>query len=308
LAARFDAHDVTFVGDRGMLKSLQLEELTEEGFHYLTAITKPQIDTLLKRGVLQMELFEERLGEIHADGVRYLVRRNPQRAEELAEQRQDKYESFCSFLQAHNDYLTQHPKAHVETALKEVNSYAQTLRIDAWVRVESRERTLIAKRDERMFKELARLDGCYAMKTDVSDADATAETLHARYKDLGLVEQAFRNSKTAHLELRPVYVRTAPHTRAHAFTVMLAYLLRCALAHAWADLNITVEEGIRQLTTLCATEVHFPDGKTCLTIPTPRDSVAALFDALEVTSPTALPRNHTAVATKQKLNNHRKKQ
>ena len=306
LVERFDAHEVTLVGDRGMLKSLQLEELAEEGFHYLTAITKPQIDTLLARGVLQMELFEERLGEIHADGVRYLVRRNPQRAAELEAQREDKCQCVVARARARNTYLAQHPKARVETARKEVAAYARTLRIDAWARVEVEGRTLRIERDETVLAELARLDGCYVIKTDVAATDASAELLHARYKDLGLVEQVFRTGKTAHLEMRPVYVRTPAHTRAHAFVAMLAYLLRCTLARAWAALDLTVEEGLRQLTTLCATEVRFPDDKVCLTVPTPRDSLAALFDTAGVTPPTALPRNHAPVATKQKLAPHHK--
>jgi hypothetical protein len=306
LVARFDAHAVTLVGDRGMLKSLQLEELAQEGFHYLTAITKPQIDTLLGRGVLQMELFEDRLGEICTDGIRYLVRRNPQRAAELEAQREDKYQCVIARVQARNAYLVEHPKARVETARKEVAAYARTLRIEAWTRVEVQGRTVSVERDNTALLDLARLDGCYVLKTDVAATDASGELLHARYKDLGLVEQAFRTCKTAHLELRPVYVRTPAHTRAHAFIVMLAYLLRCALARAWAGLDLTVEEGLRQLTTLCATEVRFPDGKVCLTVPAPRDSVATLFAAAEVTPPTALPRNHTPVATKQKLAPHRK--
>jgi len=306
LVKRFDAQDVTLVGDRGMLKSLQLEELAGEGFHYLTAITKPQIDTLLARGVLQMELFEERLGEIESDGVRYLVRRNPQRATELQAQRDDKYRCVVARAQARTAYLAEHPKARGETAHKEVAGYAQTLRIDAWARVEIQGRTVSVQRDETVVADLARLDGCYVLKSDVAASDACAEVLHARYKDLGLVEQAFRTCKTAHLELRPVYVRTPAHTRAHAFIVMLAYLLRCTLARAWTTLDLTVEEGLRQLTTLCATEVRLPDGKTCLTVPTPRDSLAALFDAAGVTPPTALPRNHVLVATKQKLAPHRK--
>jgi transposase len=41
-AERFGAKDVTFVGDRGMIKSKQVEELGVYGFHYITAITKPQ--------------------------------------------------------------------------------------------------------------------------------------------------------------------------------------------------------------------------------------------------------------------------
>lgn len=306
LVERFDAQDVTLVGDRGMLKSLQLEELAGEGFHYLTAITKPQIDTLLARDILQMELFEDRLGEIQADGLRYLVRRNPQRAAELEAQREDKYRCVLARAQARNTYLAEHPKARVETARKEVAAYARTLRVDTWAPVEVQGRTVCVQRDETLLAELARLDGCYVLKTDVAAPDACAELLHARYKDLGLVEQAFRTCKTAHLELRPVYVRTPAHTRAHAFIVTLAYLVRCTLARAWVGLDLTVEEGLRQLTTLCATEIRFPDGKVCLTVPTPRDSVAALFAAADVIPPTALPRNHALVATKQKLVPHRK--
>jgi hypothetical protein len=306
LVVRFGARAVTLVGDRGMLKSLQLEELAGEGFHYLTAITKPQIDMLLEQGMLQMDLFEETLGEVRCGGVRYLVRRNPQRAAELDAQREDKWQSLLGRAHARNAYLTQHSKAHVETALREVDAHARTLHIDAWARVEKQERAVRVLRDETVLAELTRLDGCYVLKTDVAVADASADTLHARYKDLGLVEQAFRTCKTTHLELRPVYVRTPAHTRAHAFVVMLAYLLRCTLARAWAGLDLTVEEGLKQLSTLCATEIHFPDRKVCLTVPTPRDSVAVLFAAADITPPNALPRNHTPVATKQKLPPYRK--
>src|SRR6059058_1607994 len=55
---RFGCERVTFVGDRGMIKSGQIADLVKVGFHYITAITKPQIETLLKAGLLQMELFD----------------------------------------------------------------------------------------------------------------------------------------------------------------------------------------------------------------------------------------------------------
>ena len=47
VAKRFGGGEITFVGDRGMLKSQQVENLQDYGFHYITAITKPQIETLL---------------------------------------------------------------------------------------------------------------------------------------------------------------------------------------------------------------------------------------------------------------------
>ena len=61
---RFGGGEVTFVGDRGMIKSNQIEDLTKEGFHYITAITKPQIEKLLRTGVIEMELFDEDLAEV----------------------------------------------------------------------------------------------------------------------------------------------------------------------------------------------------------------------------------------------------
>jgi hypothetical protein len=306
LAERFGAHAVTLVGDRGMLKKLQLEELTQEGFHYLTAITKPQIETMLKSGLLQMDLFDESLCEVACEGVRYLMRRNPVRAVEISEQREDKWNSVLKRIQARNTYLTEHPKARVNTALKHVSQYAKSLHMDAWVSISNDGRVIHALRNETALAEVSRLDGCYVLKTDVASMDATGETLHARYKDLILVEQTFRASKTGHLELRPIYVRTAAHTRAHAFIVMLAYLLRRQLAKAWAGLDLTVEEGLQQLSTLCATEARFPDGAACMTVPTPRESVAALFNACGVTPPKALPKPHTQVATKKKLQSRRK--
>jgi hypothetical protein len=71
---RFGATAVTFVGDRGMLKSEQIEDLCAQGFHYITAITKPQIEKLLKEGTFQMSLFDKSLAEVtDDDGPRYVL-------------------------------------------------------------------------------------------------------------------------------------------------------------------------------------------------------------------------------------------
>ena len=67
----------------------------------------------------------------------------------------------------------------------------------------------------------ARLDGCYVIKTDLPETAASKQVVHDRYKDLTEVEMAFRTSKTVHLELRLVSVRTEDHTRGHVLAVML---------------------------------------------------------------------------------------
>ncbi len=68
-------------------------------------------------------------------------------------------------------------------------------------------------------------------------------------------------------------------------SVMLAYLLHCILARVWAELDLTVEEGLIQLASLCAIELHFPGRAACFTVPQPRSSVAALYAVADVASP-----------------------
>jgi len=63
------------------------------------------------------------------------------------------------------------------------------------------------------------------VKTSVPKEDLPAQTAHDRYKDLGLVEYAFRTMKTTLEELRPIYVRKEDRTRGHVFVVMLAYMI-----------------------------------------------------------------------------------
>src|SRR5215470_9503758 len=79
----------------------------------------------------------------------------------------------------------------------------------------------------------------------------TKEMVHDRYKDLASVEQAFRSCKTVPLEVRPIFLRLAERTRAHAFVVRLAYQIIQYLALCWSPLDVTVEEGLHALTTLC---------------------------------------------------------
>jgi hypothetical protein len=94
-----------------MIKTVQISDLKDAGFHYLTAITKPQIEALLKTEVLQLSMFDEDLIELTTEEVRYIVRRNPQRAEELAAVRQSKRERLDNYLAQKNAYLADHPRA-----------------------------------------------------------------------------------------------------------------------------------------------------------------------------------------------------
>jgi len=313
-AERFGAKEVTFVGDRGMIKSEQVEDLGAHGFHYITAITKPQIETLLDGGVIQLGLFDQGLAEVTGvDKVRYVLRRNPARAEEVRKPREDKLTSLRKELDKRQNYLKEHPRAKVETALKKLQEKCNRLRLSKWVSICAEATEITLSIDNEALKEDAKgvanprviLDGCYVLKSDLSPEAATKETIHDRYKDIASVESAFRNSKTAHLELRPIYVALAMRTKGHVFVVMMAYLIIQELAARWQRLNVTVEEGIQELSSLCANEVSFNGKVICNQIPQPRESVEKLLEAADVQMPEALPNKGVIVTTKKKLKSRR---
>src|SRR5262249_45781321 len=88
---RFGATAITFVGDRGMIKDHQIEHLGQHRFYYITAITKPQIEKLLRTRTLQLDLFDQELAEVLTEeGIRYVLRRNPMRAQEVQDTRHAK--------------------------------------------------------------------------------------------------------------------------------------------------------------------------------------------------------------------------
>ena len=307
-AQRFGCERVTFVGDRGMIKSGQIEMLAKVGFHYITAITKPQILKLIRDDVLQTELFDETVCEVQDNGVRYVLRRNPHRAEEIAASRKSKRRSVQDLVETQVTYLRDHPRATVTAAEKKVRQKLSRLRIDAWLHVETEGRGLRLVADDEKLAEVSRLDGCYVIKTDVPEEAADKQIVHDRYKDLAEVEWAFRTCKTGHLHVRPVYVRKEENTRGHVLVVMLAYLVTQTLRRAWADLDLTVEEGLKQLKTICSMEIRTPDGGTCLRIPEPRATSQALLQALNLHLPEALPHANVPVVTRKKLQGQRKKQ
>jgi hypothetical protein len=121
------------------------------------------------------------------------------------------------------------------------------------------------------------------------------------------VEWAFRTSKTVELEMRPVYVRLAERTSAHALVVMLAYRIVQELAERWGSLNLTVEEGLEELATLCATEVLVKGQARCNQIPQPRPMLQELLDLARVKMPEVLPCKGIHVATRKKLQENRKR-
>jgi hypothetical protein len=69
--------------------------------------------------------------------------------------------------------------------------------------VSCEERTLTLAKETEQLQEVEKLYGSYVLKTDFPANKAPKEVVHDRYKDLALVEWAFRTNNTVQLEMRP---------------------------------------------------------------------------------------------------------
>ena len=299
----FGCERVTFVGDRGMIKTTQIKELDEADFFYITAITKPQIEALLKESIISMSLFDSELKEVSHEGIRYILKRNPARVEDLNRMRQQKREKVEKICKIKNIYLKEHAKAKPEFAIREINEKIDKLKIDKWLHVELAnlsERELVLVEDESARKKEAEFDGCYVIKSNLSE-EVPKEIIHGRYKDLSLVEQGFRCLKTDFLEMRPWFVRKEESTRGHALIAMLSYMIIKYLKEVWKSENIKVEEGIRLLNSLSLLELSWNEEIKYYEVPEPNDQMQKLLNLAGVKLPDTVPYKKVNVYNRVKL-------
>ena len=235
IVVRFGVKRSIFVGDRGMLKGPQLAQIGDQAEH-ITALTTLQIRTLIKQKVFSLDMFQNKTHTIHHNELRYILCRNPIRQQKMQEIREKKRKSVESLVDEKNNYLERSKRASVTAACKAVSAKLKKLAIDKWLKVKSQERKLILEVDPKALDEVSELDGCYVVKTNVKESpEANSKIIYDRYKDLALVEWAFRTCKEEFLELRPHYVRKAKRTEGYVTLVMLAYKIVRYLAQLERD-------------------------------------------------------------------------
>jgi len=307
IVVRFGVKRSIFVGDRGMLKGPQLKEIGDQADH-ITALTVPQIRTLIKKNVFTLEMFQDKTHTVMHGELRYILRRNPVRQQEIAASREEKRQSINALVNAKNAYLEKSKRAREKTACKTINTKIKQLTVDKWLKVRSEGRRLILEVDSNALAEVSQLDGCYVIKTNVKEsAEASSKIIHDRYKDLALVEWAFRTGKTDFLEIRPHYVRKATRTEGHVFVVMLAYKIIRELAKCWTDIEVTIEEGIKELDSICLNTIKTKGKIPFQIIPKPRELGQRLLDALDIQLPSVVPDHGIIVSPRKKLVRHASK-
>jgi len=274
LKHRFNLENITIVGDGGMIKSGDIESIKAMGYDYITSIGKPSIEKLINDSgsKLDITLFDEDLKEIIENETRYILKQNPTRRDEIREDREAKIERFKTFVQEKSKYYNSHYRAKKETLIKSIDQKLSNLKLSKFVHydivytegdceVKDKEGTTTQKRkplaeitlsiDENALEEIKKLDGCYVIKTSLTDTrQETKEEIHKAYKTLIKVENAFKTLKTDYLEIRPLYLKTDKRIQGHIALSMLSYNIVLKLKEYITLSDLDFKSTIRELTSV----------------------------------------------------------
>ena len=303
LRLRFGATDIAVVGDRGMIKQLGKQALGEAGYKFVTALTDPQIRKLLAKKVLSPELFDEEPLAVEYEGRRLILRCNPATRDRERQRRQDQAWRIEQRLIAGNERLAKKPRAKPETLYKQAQRWLDHYGFAHWIKLQLDSRTLTWSKDAAVEAELALLDGCYVLETDLPTASADTKAVHARYMALMNVERDFRTMKTGLLELRPIFLRKAERTEGHALVTMLALKLVRELDRRVAPLGLTVEDAVTRLQGVRLVGLGEPDLALWRL---PDSYAAAQQEILAVLPPLPAPRLSLKKPIKRRLNQPRR--
>lgn len=230
----YNVEKIVFVGDRGMITKCNRDQLvTSKDLHTITALTHPEILQLLKRKVVQLNLFDDQGIEEVVDpddtSKRYLLCRNPQSSQRETTTRKRLLDLTRTGIEEIAQYQKAVPVEILGARIGKVLSKYKMNKFVNW-KIEpdpenksSRNHKITWGFDQQAIDQEQCLDGCYIITTDVDKATMDENQVVASYKRLTLVEKAFRNLKTAKIEVRPVYHKKDKRIEAHVFLCMLSY-------------------------------------------------------------------------------------
>jgi transposase len=215
LRERFGIRDVCLVADRGMISKATIAQLTERGIRYILGARLRNVkeirETVLSRGGRYREVHGPRTNSKDPSPLKV--------KQVLVEERR--------YIVCYNEEQARKDQADREAIL---NKLREQLRRGSTSLVGNKgyRKFLSAcgesafQIDESKVKAAARFDGKWVLQTDT---DLPAEEVALRYKDLLMVEDAFRTMKTI-LETRPIYHKCDDTIRGHVFCSFLALVLQ----------------------------------------------------------------------------------
>jgi len=244
IRVRFGLDRVILVGDRGLITEARIREEIRpvKGLEWITALRTSQIRKLVDSGSLQLSLFDEQdLAEITDPaypGERLVVCRNPILAEERARKRRELLEATEKELEkiVQATRRKKRPLKGKDKIALRVGKVINKFKVGKHFRVSIEEDSFSYQRKEDNIAREEALDGIYVIRTSLSSDKLASEAAVTAYKQLSLVEQAFRCFKSIDLKVRPIHHRLERRVRAHVFLCMLAYYVEWHMRKALAPI------------------------------------------------------------------------
>jgi transposase len=302
--------------DRGMVSEEHLEWLRARGSKYIVGTPKSQlkkfeqslIDGAWHRIREGLEVQHVHATESDEAGVEtFILCRSADRAKKESAMRQRFAERIQQGLEQLQERCRRSKPGKLETGaverlvgrLMQRNTRAASFFTVRVAKEASGRPELTWKRSEVSLELAAIRDGCYLLRTNVTDW--TPEELWHAYMHLTDVEAAFRIQKDQ-LGLRPIWHQLAHRIQAHILVCFLGYAMQKTL-EGWchkAGLGRSPRKVLDELAHIHSTDVTFPttDGRTvrlrCIVRPEPAQTTILERLGLELPQRLRLP---TGVAT-----------
>ena len=256
-------------------------------------MTDPQIRRLLAQGTLQLSLFSEQVCEVQGEGVRYILRRNPDEAQREQHRLDNKLAKLEAQIQARNEQVRTHPAASRKRANGRCKpgSSGTNSRVSSAIPLEGTQLKL--QRNEEAIARALELAGCYVVATDVASSAMSPQQVHDSYVALQKVERDSAAENRLAASATGLGAQRESHAGARVCCLLalkvsreLERRLRAVFGTTETRADaITLPDALLALTRLCLLHYAVDEKTTVTKLPQPDARQQEILNALGVTLP-----------------------
>ena len=252
LKTNFGAEHIIFVGDRGMKIRYNLDQMSEierSNIDYITGLTKEEIKGLMKKDILQLDMFSKEVVEVLDGDARYVLSINPVLSENKKRVRnvlRNKFEDEINELQKkwqkrkkqnesnrekikkghkNKGLITKFKPELIDSYKKRAFEFLKKYKMNTYYTVTINASNFKIELDLEQYNKDKDLDGLYVVATSVTKDRMDKLQIREHYKKLQHVEHAFRDMKTTVLDIRPIFHVNEARTRGHVLLTMFSYAI-----------------------------------------------------------------------------------
>lgn len=264
LKEEFGIRRVIFVIDRGMMCENNLDFLIEQKYQYIVAQVMRNVrelvwEALEKVPTESFEPIDKNLAAIEiikkesGKDIKYIIVHNKEKVEADKAFREKQIECGKSIIEKVRESVRNgHIKNHDKILKRLIKNLARK-DLDKYFEFDIPP-SPVSDFSYKINNNLDKLDGKWVLKTNVFDL--SKEEIVAAYKNLAIVEQAFKVIK-GFLQVRPIRHYKDRRVRAHLFICVLSYLLEKVIEHYLkkAGLSISPQDAIDVLHNIKLVEI-----------------------------------------------------